>query len=404
MHLVEQHMIDNNDARYAAIDRAAFASKNLYNLANYHMRQSFIHKYVYLNYARVYHLIKSHEAYQALPRKVSNDVLRLLDKNWKAYFKAVEAWNVDPGKFLGHPKLPKYKDKQKGRNVLVYDIQALSRKGLKRGLIQPSQLGIEVETKQTNVKQVRIVPRHGYYVVEVVYEREVQPAHVDPAHVAAIDLGVNNLATLTSNKVGFIPRLINGRPVKSANQFYNKQREHIQKELGPQRHTSRRMERITNKRTRRIDAFLHTASRRIIDLLVDEQIGALVIGLNPLWKQDPTMSKHQAQHFVGLPHKRFIDMLTYKATLVGIRVIVREESYTSKASFLDLDDIPTYGKVEQEPVFSGRRVKRGMYRASGKRYIHADVNGAYNILRKVVPDALCKGIEGIAVCPRRLNV
>jgi transposase len=97
-------------------------------------------------------------------------------------------------------------------------------------------------------------------------------------------------------------------------------------------------------------------------------------------------------------------MLTYKAMLVGIRVIVREESYTSKASFLDLDDIPTYGKCEQEPVFSGRRVKRGMYRASGKRYLNADVNGSYNILRKVVPDVLCKGIEDCVVNPRRLHV
>lgn len=126
MQLVEQHVIDRNDTRYEAIDCAAFASKNLYNLANYHMRQAFIHEHRYIGYAEVYHLVKSSDAYMALPRKVSNDVLRLLDKNWKAYFKAVEAWNEDPSKFLGHPKLPKYKDKQKGRNILIYDIQAIS--------------------------------------------------------------------------------------------------------------------------------------------------------------------------------------------------------------------------------------------------------------------------------------
>lgn len=404
MQVVEQHIIGRNDTRYAVIDAAAFASKNLYNAANYLVRQTFIYTGVWLHYETVYHQMKTHEAYHALPTKVSQQVMKLLDKNWKAYLEACKAWNEAPGKFLGHPKLPKYKDKQKGRNILVYTIQAMSKTGLKRGVIAPSGLAIEVKTQHTNVDCVRIIPRNGYYVVEVVYKREVQPASVDPALVAAIDLGVNNLATLTSNKVGFIPRLVNGRPAKSVNQFYNKQHEPIQKELGPHRHTSRRMEHLMNTRTRRIDHYLHTASKRIIHLLVQESISTLVVGLNPLWKQDPTMSKQQAQHFVQLPHKRFIDMLTYKATLVGIRVIVREESYTSKASFLDLDDIPTYGKLEQEPVFRGHRVKRGMYRASGKRYINANVNGSYNILRKVVPDAVCKGIEGMVVCPRRLCV
>jgi len=404
MHLVEQHCIGCNDSRYEVIDRMAFASKNLYNAALYEVRQCFIHEHVYLRFEEMYHRMKTHEAYRALPAKVAQQVLNLLDKNWQSYFEAVKAYWLDPSKFLGHPKLPKYKDKQKGLNILVFTVQAVSKKGLKKGIVQPSGVPIEIPTKRTNVKQVRIVPRHGYYVVEVVYEQEITPAQVDPALVVAIDLGVNNLATLTSNKGGFTPRLVNGRPVKSVNQFYNKQREHIQKELGPGRHTSHHLERLTNKRTRRIDHSLHMASRRIIDLLVQEGIGTLVIGLNPLWKQNPTMSRQQAQHFVQVPHKRFIDMLTYKAMLVGIRVLVQEESYTSKASFLDLDAIPTYGKVEQEPVFSGRRVTRGMYRASGKRYLNADVNGSYNILRKVVPDALCKGIEDCVVNPRRLYV
>lgn len=161
MRLVEQHCISKSDPRYTAIDAAAFASKNLYNAANYIVRQSFIHEGKYLGYAEVFHLIKSHEAYQALPRKVSNDVLRLLDKNWKAVFKAIKAWKADPSQFLGRPALPKYKDKQKGRNILVYDIQALSKPGLKKGVIIPSQLGIEVRTNQTNVQQVRIIPRKG---------------------------------------------------------------------------------------------------------------------------------------------------------------------------------------------------------------------------------------------------
>lgn len=362
MQLVEQHVIGKADSRCGAIDAAAFASKNLYNLTNYHMRQSFIHQGKYLGYAEVYHLIKHELAYQALPRKVSNDVLRLLDKNWKAFRKAMEAWYEDPSKFLGRPSLPKYKHKTEGRNILIYDIQALSKKGLKRGLIQPSQLGITIQTKQSSVKQVRIVPRKGYYVVEVVYERKVQPASVNPALIASIDIGVNNLVALTSNKIGFTPRVVNGRPLKSTNHYYNKRKAELQKRLGTTGSTNR-MERLTIRRTRRIDHYLHTASHRIIDLLVAEGIGTLIIGKNPSWKQEVRMRKAEKQHFVQIPHARFVDMLCYKAKLVGIQVILQEESYTSKANFLDDDLLPTYGQCEQEPTFSGRRVKRGLYRA-----------------------------------------
>src|SRR5712691_1891634 len=276
MQLVEQHIINKADSRYVSIDAAAFASKNLYNLANYHMRQSFIFQGTYLGYAEVYHLVKHEPAYQGLPRKVSNDVLRLLDKNWKAFRMAMQAYREDPSQFLGRPCLPKYKHKTQGRNILIYDIQAVSKKGLKHGLVQPSQLGITVQTKQTNVKQVRIVPRKRYYVVEVVYERAETQASVNPALMASIDIGVNNLVALTSNKIGFTPRLVNGRPLKSTNQYYNKRKAELQKQLGHPG-TTNRIERMTTKRTRRIDHYMHTASKRIIDLLVAEGIGTLII-------------------------------------------------------------------------------------------------------------------------------
>jgi putative transposase len=338
-----------------------------------------------------------------LPRKVSNDVLRLLDKNWKAFRKALDAYGEDPSQFLGRPCLPKYKDKQQGRNILIYDIQAVSKKGLKHGLVQPSQLGITIQTRQTNIKHVRIVPRKGYYVVEVVYERKEIQASVNPALMAAIDIGVNNLVALTSNKVGFIPRLVNGRPLKSTNQYYNKRKAELQKRLGTPG-TTNRMERMTIKRTRRIDHYLHAASRRIVELLIAEGIGTLIIGKNPFWKQEAQMRKADKQHFVQLPHARFIDMLCYKAKLVGIHVVLQEESYTSKASFLDGDAIPTYGKEQGELKFSGRRVKRGLYKAQSGRKLNADVNGSLNILRKASPNAFGHGVEAVAVQPGRLTV
>lgn len=312
----------------------------------------------------------------------------VLDRNWKGFREGLEAYREDPSKFLGRPKPPKYKHKTEGRNLLIYTIQAISREGLKRGRIQPSMLAIEVQTRQKHIDQVRIVPRKGFYVVEVVYGKEVTPAPVNPAYYAGIDIGMNNLVALTSNKPGFRSVLVNGRPVKSINQFYNKRRAELQKKLG-HTGTTKRMERMTNKRTRRIDHYMHIASRRIIDLLVQEGIGVLVIGKNDSWKQEANLGKRTNQNFVQIPHARFIAMLTYKAELVGIAVRITEESYTSKASLLDLDPLPVRdpNNGNEKHKFSGKRITRGLYRASDGRVINADIGGAGNIIRKVAPDA-----------------
>jgi putative transposase len=358
-----------------------------------------------LSYAEVYHRVKHSEAYQALPRKVSNDILRQLDKIWRSFRNGMKAWREHPETFTGRPHIPKYKHKTKGRFLLIYDKQAIPKTALKRGMVAPSGLGIAVRTSQDAVKQARIVPHIGFYVVEVVYEQAVKQAPVDPAYYAGIDIGMHNLAALTSNKPHFQAVIVNGRPVKSINQFYNKRRAELQKKLG-KTGTTKRMERITNTRNRRIDHYMHTASKRIIDVLVQEGIGALVIGKNDGWKQEANMGKRTNQNFVNIPHARFIQMLTYKAELVGIRVQITEESYTSKASFLDRDPLPVYASGNGEKqTFSGKRVKRGLYRASNGRYINADINGAGNIIRKVAPDAFgSEGVEDCAVHPVRIVI
>lgn len=410
MQLVERTVIKRGDPRYAVIDEAAFKSKNLYNLALYEMRQAYIHEHQYLSRAEVYQRVKQSDAYKALPRKVSVDILRQLDKAWRAFREARKAWREHPELFTGRPNIPKYKHKTKGRFLLIYDKQAISLKALKRGMLAPSGLGIEVPTKQpaTAIRQARIVPRNGYYIVEVVYLKSPKQADVNPSYYAGIDIGTNNLAALTSNKPGFTPIVINGRPVKSVNQYYNKRYKRLKKKLPKtERHTvTRRMERMTNHRTRRIDHYLHTASKRIIAILVEEGIGTLVIGKNDGWKQDVNMGRRNNQNFVQIPHARFIDMLTYKALLVGIQVLITEESYTSAASFLDRDPLPAYNtKNHQQQVFSGTRVKRGLYRASNGRYINADCNGSYNIVRKVAPNAFgAESVEDVAVHPVRITL
>jgi transposase len=187
-------------------------------------------------------LMKSHQAYKAMPAKVSQQILMILDKNWKSFFDAVKAYKVDDSKFSGRPKLPKYKDKVKGRNILVYTIQAISSKQLKKGIVKLSGTNLSIKTKvnPAQICQVRVVPKCDSYVIEVIYD-EPESTASDDKFVASIDLGLNNLAALTSNQPGFTPLLMNGRPLKSINQFYNKRSSHLHSQLKGSRKSSPRM-------------------------------------------------------------------------------------------------------------------------------------------------------------------
>jgi len=392
MQLAERHIIKSTEHRFAEIDKLAFKSKNLYNAANYVIRQSFIYGWGYVNYNEMNRLMKSHQAYKVLPAKVSQQILMILDKNWKSFFEAVKAYKADCSKFTGSPKLPKYKDKVKGRNILVYTIQAISSKQLKKGIVKLSGTNLSIKThiEPDRICQVRLVPKCDSYVIEVIYD-EPEPTASDHKFVASIDLGLNNLAALTSNQPGFIPLLINGRPLKSINQFYNKRKARLQSQLKGSRKGSPRIQRLTRCRNQKVDNYLHHTSRLIVDLLVANQIGTLVVGKNAQWKTEIDLGKQTNQNFVGIPHTRLIEMLEYKARLVGIKVIVQEESYTSKSNFLTLDPIPVYGKTDKDAVFSGKRIKRGLYKTSVGQLINSDVNGSYNILRKAIPNALAMG-------------
>ncbi|WP_231510375.1 RNA-guided endonuclease InsQ/TnpB family protein [Fischerella sp. PCC 9605] len=291
------------------------------------VRQSFIFEGKYLNNAAVFPKVKHHESYTALPRKVSNQVLMVLHRNWKSFFEAQKAYNQDPSKFKSRPKLPKYKDKEKGRNLVIYERGAISKTLLKKGVIKLSQTQIEFATKASNIKQVRLIPQCGQYVIELVYSQDAKPQQLNPDWVAGIDIGLDNLAGLTSNKPGLRAVLVNGRPLKSINQQYNKIKALLQSKLQGNAKTSRRILCITCKRNNRIDNYLHNASRWIINYLASQEIGTLVIGKNQQWKQQINLGKTTNQNFVSIPHARFIEQLKYKAELVGITVLINEESY-----------------------------------------------------------------------------
>ncbi|MEZ2224690.1 RNA-guided endonuclease InsQ/TnpB family protein [Microcoleus sp.] len=404
MQLAERHIIKSTEPRFAEIDQLAFKSKNLYNAANYVIRQNFIYGWGYVGYNEMNRLMKSHESYKALPAKVSQQILMVLDKNWKSFFEAVKAYKTDSSKFTGRPKLPKYKDKLKGRNLLVYTIQAISSKQLRSGIIKLSGTELSIKTKISPDKicQVRLVPKCDSYVIEVIYD-EPESTISNASYIASIDLGLDNLVALTSNQPGFIPLLINGRPLKSINQFYNKRSSRLQSQLKANRKASPRIQRLTRCRHQKVDNYLHHASRLIVAILNTKQIGTLVIGKNAQWKTEIALGSQTNQNFVSIPHSRLIEMLEYKARLVGIEVIVQEESYTSRSSFLGLDPIPVYGKTEKEPVFTGKRIKRGLYKTSIGQLINSDINASYNILRKAIPNAFSNGIGSCVVQPRRVN-
>jgi IS605 OrfB family transposase len=400
MQLTEQHIIGKSDQRWQAIDQVAWYSKNIYNAANYRVRQAYIKEGRYIPYAVLEKQFKQKDllADQQLPMKVVQQVLRQVDHDWQAYFAARAQYKAHPDKFTGRPKLPGYKNTACGRNMLVYTRQATN-KGIfrKKGVIKLSGLDVHIQTQQKAFDQVRILPRKTHYVVEVVYTVPQQPdEHLDSRLYAAGDLGVDTLLALTSNKPGFVPLLVNGRVLKSINQDYNQHHSALQSRLPEGQYTSHLLEALTDNRNRRIKTELHRCSKLIIQTLLTNHIATLVIGKNDGWKQQVSLGKRTNQNFVSIPHAQFIEMLTYKAALVGIQVIVTEEAYTSKCSFLDLEVICNHEH------YAGKRVNRGLFRASSGHYINADVNASYNILRKVVPNAFADGIEAAVVQPVRV--
>ena len=271
MQLVESHRISRSDPRFAALEAAAFASKHLYNVALYTTRQAYIFRGEIIPYPRLAKERRIHEAYRALPAKVSQWVLKQVCAAWDSFFAARAAYarDRDPSRFLRRPTLPHYKAKD-GRNLLTYTIQAISIPLLRDGRIKCSGLDVVVPTQQTRIAQVRVVPRGTHYAVEVVYVQDVQPAEVNPTWAAGIDLGVSNLVAMATSKPGVVPCLVNGRPLKAINQAYNKARARLQAKLPAGRHTSRQLAACTDARNRRVRDYLHNTSRAVVTWLVRE--------------------------------------------------------------------------------------------------------------------------------------
>lgn len=377
-------------------DDLCFKSKNLYNYANYIVRQEFISNNEWIRYNSLDKMLKQEDVYKELPSQTSQQILRLLDKNWKSFFKAIKDWSKNKEKYLGKPKFPKYK-KKNGRNVVIFTNQQCK---IKDGYIKFPKTDLKLKTKVINgLQQVRIVPRGSIYVIEVVYKKEVPDVIRQENRVVGIDLGLDNFVTMVNN-IGETPFVINGRGIKSINQYYNKQKAYFQSILKKQNGLdwSKKLEKITLKRNNKIKDFMHKASRYVVNWCVEHNIDTIIIGKNDNWKQEIDLGKRLNQAFVQIPYDMFIEQLQYKCEEVGIKVVLTEESYTSGTSFLD-GEAPI-----KENYDKNRRIKRGLFKSNKGILINADVNGAYNIMRKVFPKAFADGIEGVGLHPVKLNV
>lgn len=419
MYLVERHIVDVDNELHKECDRVCFLSKNLYNYANYLVRQEFIgtskkkeagelDHATYLNYNAINKqlIAEAQVDYTALPRKVSNETLKQLHGNWLSFFASIKDWNKNPEKYKGRPKLPGYLDKKDGRFKTTFEFQAISKTELKKGYIKLSGTTIKFPYMHRGCQPVEariIAQNNNRYVIEVIYKQEAKELKTDGSK-CGVDIGVNNLMAVAFNTRNTTPVLVNGRPLKSINQYYNKEKAILQsaltKQFDSKRQISKAINKLTNKRNNKANDYLHKASSVFMQVLLKHNVSVVVIGKNNDWKNEINIGSANNQMFVSIPHARLIRMIQYKCALEGIQVIVRDESYTSVSSFIDLDEIPTYSKQkEQKFKFSGRRIKRGLYKSKNGILINADINGAYNILRKEFPNDFVNGIEGFAVNP-----
>lgn len=399
MILVEKHIIKKSNKEWNKIDGLSFKSKNLYNYALYKQNERFAKEgkiYSYNQLEKLLRVEEKHETYFALPNNTSQQILMLLFQNYKSFFSSIKSWKKNKTKFKGCPKPPRYKDKIKGRNILVFTINQARLHDDIIKLPRKTELN-PIKTKVKSFKQVRIVPKNNFYVIEVVYEK-LERKIKNTSSKLAIDIGVNNLLACSSNNNNSI--IINGKPLKSINKKFNKDKSKIQSKLEKtnKRRTSKKLKNLTAKHTNRVNDYLHKASRKVVTFCESNKISEIAIGYNKDWKQNINMGKKNNQTFVDIPFYKLVSMIEYKSKLNGIKVHLVTEEYTSKCSSIDKE------KIKKHDNFLGKRIKRGLYKTKQGLLINADINGSLNIGRKVFSDAFVPADIGYVVNPIQINI
>ena len=386
----ETHIIKESNPIYGWILEECSRSRNLYNKTLFIYRQAFTGKHDKIEdfksiirhekFISSFELVKQMAKlkdvdYYAMTKKNSGtQVVCQVDRTMKSWFASLKAYKKDPSKFRGRPRIPSYKKKDEV-NCLIYTY--VDAKLQKDGTINLRRdIKLPIHTNLPSFQQIRLVPKTGYIQVEIIYNKEVDDTNLDKTRAIGIDLGLNNLMAITSN-IGNVSSLVNGRPLKSINQYYNKKKAHLTSllEKGGLK-SSKRLRRLEMKRMMKIKDYLHKTSRRVVELMYNNNIGTCFIGHNKDWKQEVEMGKKNNQNFVSIPYSLLINMLRYKIEEKGGQLIELNESYTSKCSFLDNEEICKH------ETYKGKRIKRGLFLSSDKKALNADINGSLNILKR----------------------
>lgn len=374
-------------------------TKNLYNLANWYYRQDFFHLSNLLNYYDLDFILKNKEAYRNLPSQTSQQILKVVIRTWKSYFNALREYKISPSKFQHLPKFPKYK-KKNGEFIVIFTNQQCR---IKEGYLYfPKSVKLDpIKTRiEGKIKEVRIVPLGLKYKVEIIHEKLEQDLGLNRDNILSIDLGLNNLITAVNSK-GLPPFIIKGKMLKSINHYYNKQLAHYRSIEYKKKNFSetKRIQKLHLTRNNKITTIFHRISKQIIEYCKENNLGTIVIGYNELWKQNIQLGKKTNQHFVQIPFSKLIHHLEYKGKLLGMDILIQDESYTSKCSFLDNE------AIEKQVKYKGKRISRGLFKAWNGTIINADVNASYNIMKKAFPKSISieDGIKDVGLHPLLLN-
>ena len=387
-------------------------AKNLKNQAIYNVRQHYFKNKKYLSYNENYKMLKNSENYKKLNSNMAQQILKEVDESFKSFFALLKL--AKNGQYNGKIKLPNYLDKDDFTTLIIGfvrlkdDMLIVPYSNSFKKTHQEVKVKLPSVLKDKKIKEIRIIPKQHsrYFEIQYTYEIEEIQRELNKENVLGIDLGIDNLCTCVTNAgASFI---IDGRKLKSTNQYYNKINAKLQSIKDKQKieRTTLRQKRITRKRNNRINDYLSKATRTIVNYCLNNDIGKLVLGNNEDFQRKSNIGSINNQNFVNIPYGKLRDKLIYLCKLYGIEFKLQEESYTSKASFFDGDEIPIYDKENlQEYIFSGKRIKRGLYQTSTGKLINADCNGALNILRKSkVVDLSVLYNRGELNTPKRIRV
>ena len=382
MNLTEKEIIYSTDERFDLIKELCHLSKNLYNASLYDVRQYYFETKSY----RPWKLQKSifikndNPDYYALQSNLAGEVFKQVGEQFISFFN---------NKSNKKKKIPKYKDKN-GYNLVVFPKLAISKqiefdedKQTYTYTLCKRSYNLKIKSTKSNIKMVKFVYDEANDLIKCfkIYEVKQPKLKKDNSRYFSIDPGLNNIVSIYNN-IGIRPLLYNGRPIKSINQYYNKTNAKLKSELPVSIKSSKRLKQLSFKRNNKIGYEMHKISTHIINEAIKNNISKIIIGNNVGWKNEINIGRRNNQNFVNIPHTKLFNQLLYKGLLNGIEVIFTEESYTSKASFFDKDELPIYDETTKHK-FSGRRISRGLYKDSKGNLWNADLNGGGNIMRKV---------------------